>query len=59
MAVLLLIGLIGVIWCSIEYMHYPGMREIRREAFRSIWWQEAISMACLIGAYILTFSKKK
>jgi hypothetical protein len=59
MIICLVIGIILAIWVSIEYLNFPGMREIRRAAFRELWWKELIAISFLVAAYILTFAKKK
>jgi len=59
MIICLVIGFGLVVWGAIEYQNFPGMREIRRAAFKEIWVKDAIGLALLVIAYVLTYRKRK
>ena len=58
MIICLVIGFGLVVWGAVEYQNFPGMREIRRAAFREVWPKDAIGLALLVIAYVLTYRKR-
>ncbi len=57
--ILIVIGIIFSMWGAIEYLNYPGMRELRKAALKPVYFQYGVGIGSLIIAYVLTYKWKK
>jgi hypothetical protein len=53
------IGLGLLFWAALAVQHYPGMKELRHQAFATVKVQYWIGLTLTIIAYGLTYVKKK
>jgi hypothetical protein len=53
------IGLGLLFWAAIVVQNYPGMKELRHDAFATVKTQYWIGLPLVIISYILTYVKKK
>jgi hypothetical protein len=53
------IGLGLLLWASIAVQNYPGMQELRKQAFVTVKLQFWIGIILIIIAYALTYVNKK
>jgi len=54
-----IIGFALLLWGAIAIDQYPGMREMRKEAFQTVKPQYITGLVLMIIAYLLTYVKKR